>query len=419
LAVIAEKALLGTFLKDNYLLKDTTLKPEQLEDTRHQKLFKIMLQLMRIGKPVDIITLSTVPFLEQLGGISYINELVSFADAEKIEEYESLVLDAWKEREKNNILTRAIQEGWEIGKVIASLDAINESKMDDHASITDILAEMYEAPWREEKIKRGVPTGIAQLDRMTNGFQDGEVTVIAARPSMGKTDVMIHLAKQAGWQGYLPLIFSLEMPSRSITNRLIASTGRFNRMKMRNLYKGLTDEQKKMWPDIIGKVANTNIQIFDGAGQTIAEIRAKTRKMIHSFPDKKPVIFIDYLTLIKPANFYGGSAHLQVTEISKSLKAMAKEFNCPVVTLAQLNRSVESRSDKRPMMSDIRESGSVEQDADLIMFLYREKYYNKESNDDTLELIIAKNRNGPVGTVRVKYNEHTGEIVDDYGQRAV
>jgi replicative DNA helicase len=419
LAVIAEKAILGTFLKDNYLLKDTTLKPEQLEDTRHQKLFKIMLQLMRKGKPVDIITLSTVPFLEQLGGISYINELVSFADAEKIEEYESLVLDAWKEREKNNILTRAIQEGWSIEKITSSLDAINESKMDDHASITDILAEMYEAPWREEKIKRGVPTGIAQLDRMTNGFQDGEVTVIAARPSMGKTDVMIHLAKQAGWQGYLPLIFSLEMPSRSITNRLIASTGRFNRMKMRNLYKGLTDEQKKMWPDIIGKVANTNIQIFDGAGQTIAEIRAKTRKMIHSFPDKKPVIFIDYLTLIKPANFYGGSAHLQVTEISKSLKSMAKEFNCPVVTLAQLNRSVESRSDKRPMMSDIRESGSVEQDADLIMFLYREKYYNKESNDDTLELIIAKNRNGPVGTVRVKYNEHTGEIVDDYGQRAV
>jgi replicative DNA helicase len=419
LAVIAEKALLGTFLKDNYLLKDTTLKPEQLEDTRHQKLFKIMLQLMRKGKPVDIITLSTVPFLEQLGGISYINELVSFADAEKIEEYESLVLDAWKEREKNNILTRAIQEGWSIEKITSSLDAINEAKMDDHASITDILAEMYEAPWREEKIKRGVPTGIAQLDRMTNGFQDGEVTVIAARPSMGKTDVMIHLAKQAGWQGYLPLIFSLEMPSRSITNRLIASTGRFNRMKMRNLYKGLTDEQKKMWPDIIGKVANTNIQIFDGAGQTIAEIRAKTRKMIHSFPDKKPVVFIDYLTLIKPANFYGGNPRLQVTEISQSLKAMAKEFNCPVITLAQLSRSVEQRADKRPVMSDIRESGSVEQDADLIIFLYREKYYNKETDDDTLELIISKNRNGPVGTVRVKYNEHTGEIVDDYGQRVV
>jgi replicative DNA helicase len=417
--MIAEKALLGTFLKDNYLLKDTTLKPEQFEDTRHQKLFKTMLQLTRKGKPVDIVTLSTAPELDQLGGISYINELASFADAEKIEEYEELVLEAWKEREKNNILTRAIQEGWEIGKVITSLDAINESKMDDHASITDILADMYEAPWRPEEKKRGVPTGLAQLDRMTFGFQEGEVTVIAARPSMGKTDVMIHLAKQAGWQGYLPLIFSLEMPSRSITDRLIASTGRFNRMKMRNLYRGLTDEQKKMWPNIIGRVADTHIQIFDGAGQTIMEMRAKTRKMIHTFQDRKPVIFIDYLTLIRPANFYGGNAHLQVTEISKSLKAMAKEFNCPVVTLAQLNRSVESRSDKRPMMSDIRESGSVEQDADLIIFLYREKYYNKETDDDTLELIIAKNRNGPVGTVRVKYNEHTGEIIDDYGQRAV
>jgi len=417
--MIAEKALLGTFLKNNYLLKDTTLKPEQFEDTRHQKLLKIMLQLSRRGKPVDVVTLSTASNIEQLGGISYINELASFADAEKIEEYEELILEAWKEREKNNILTRAIQEGWEIGKVIMSLDAINESKMDDHASITDILADMYEAPWRPEEKRRGAPTGISQLDRMTNGFQDGEVTVIAARPSMGKTDVMIHLAKQAGWQGYLPIVFSLEMPNRSITDRLIASTGRFNRMKMRNLYKGLTDEQKRLWPAIIGRVSDTHIQIFDGAGQTIAEMRTKTRKMIHSFPDKKPVVFIDYLTLIRPANFYGGSAHLQVTEISKSLKAMAKEFSCPIITLAQLNRSVEQRSDKRPMMSDIRESGSVEQDADLIMFLYREKYYNKDTDDDTLELIIAKNRNGPVGTVRVKYNEHTGEIIDAHSQRVV
>ena len=176
--MIAEKALLGTFIKNNYLLKDTTLKPEQLEDIRHQKLFEIMLQLVRKGKPVDVVTLSTAPELDQLGGISYINELASFADAEKIEEYEELVLEAWKEREKNNILTRAMQEGWSIEKITSSLDAINEAKMDDHASITDLLADIYEAPWQPQETRRGVPTGIAQLDRITNGFQDGEVTVM-------------------------------------------------------------------------------------------------------------------------------------------------------------------------------------------------------------------------------------------------
>lgn len=414
----AEKALLGSFLKANYLLKDTVIKPEQLADTRHQELFKTMQQLVRKGKNVDVITLSTLSNLESLGGISYVNEIASLADPEKFEEYEDLVLEDWKGREKRNILTRAVEEDWEIGKVVSKLDDINESKMDDHTSIKDALSAIYEAPWQKEQVKQGVTTGFRQMDQMTNGFQDGELTIVAARPSMGKTDVMLHFAKQAGWTGYLPLLFSLEMPERSITQRLIASTGGINRMKMRNPYKGLSDKQKSMWPEVIGKVNATNIQIFDGAGQSVAEMRAKTRKMLHQFPDLKPVIFIDYLTLIRPENYYNGSAHQQVTEISKNLKGMAKEFNCPVICLAQLNRSVEQRQDKRPMMSDIRESGSVEQDADMIVFLYRDKYYNKESNDDTLELIIAKQRNGPVGTVRTRYNEHTGEILDDY-QRAV
>ena len=167
---------------------------------------------------------------------------------------------------------------------------------------------------------------------------------------------------------------------------------------------------------MIGDFTETHIQIFDGAGQTIAEMRAKTRKLMSQFPYKKPIIFIDYLTLIHSSQFYGGNSHQQVTEISKSLKAMAKDFDCPVVCLAHLNRSVESRANKRPMMSDIRESGSVEQDADVILFLYREAYYDKESEDHSLEIIVSKNRNGPVGTIRVNYNEHIGRIEDQKEQ---
>ncbi|MEH7490694.1 DnaB-like helicase C-terminal domain-containing protein [Neobacillus niacini] len=191
----------------------------------------------------------------------------------------------------------------------------------------------------------------------------------------------------------------------------MASTGGFNRAKMRDPKRMLNQSQKDKWSDVIGNLGQTNMQIFDGAGQTIAEMRAKTRKLMHQFPDKKPILCIDYLTLITSSQVYGGNSHQQVTEISKSLKTMAKDFDCPVICLAQLNRSVESRADKRPMMSDIRESGSVEQDADVILFLYRDRYYNKESQNNSLEVIVSKNRNGQVGTVEVNYSEKTGAIL--------
>jgi replicative DNA helicase len=286
--------------------------------------------------------------------------------------------------------------------------------MVDHTSITQALADMYEAPWEDQIELKTATTGIQKLDEITGGFQNGEVTILAARPSMGKTDVMLHFAKMSGWAGYLPLVFSLEMPEKLITSRLLASVGNFNRRKMRDPKRMLTQDQKSTWSDVIGQLTETHIQIFDGAGQSIAEMRAKTRKMMNQFPYKKPIILIDYLTLIHSGQSYGGNSHLQVTEISKSLKTMAKDFDCPVVCLAQLNRAVESRADKRPMMSDIRESGSVEQDADVILFLYREQYYEKEKETEnpSLEIIISKNRNGPTGSVVVQYNVHTGRIED-------
>ncbi|MGG1674240.1 replicative DNA helicase [Neobacillus sp. NRS-1170] len=413
---IAEKAFLGSLIKADYLLKDTVIQPEQLESIQHKELMRRMLELHRAGSNVDLITLTTLPDLESLGGISYLSELLSYADPEKFEGMEKLILGLWKEREKRNILTVAAMNDWEIAKVIAELDKINQMKMEDHTSLQQAMSFIYEAPWEDQNTLRNAPTGIKQLDEVTGGFQDGEVTILAARPSMGKTDVMLHFAKMSGWAGFLPLVFSLEMPEKLITTRLIASTGGFNRAKMRDPKRMLTPRQKDKWSGVINELTETNIQIFDGAGQTIAEMRAKTRKLMHQFPAKKPILFIDYLTLIHSSQPFGGNSHLQVTEISKSLKRMAKDFNCPVICLAQLNRSVESRAIKRPMMSDIRESGSVEQDADVILFLYREKYYDKESQDYSLEIIVSKNRNGPVGTIAVNYNEHTGKIEDQKGQ---
>jgi replicative DNA helicase len=407
---IAEKAFLGSLMKADYLLKDTVILPEQLESTRHQELMRRMIEFKRAGKNVDLITLTTLPNLDSFGGMSYLSELLSYADLEKFDGIEKLILEMWKEREKRNILNRAAMNDWEIAKVLAELDKINQVKMEDHTSLQKALSDIYEAPWEDQIRLKSVTSGIVKLDEMTGGFQNGEVTILAARPSMGKTDVMLHFAKMAGWAGFLPLVFSLEMPQRLITSRLMASTGGFNRAKMRDPKRMLNQDQKNKWSDVIGELTETHIQIFDGAGQTIAEMRAKTRKLMHQFPYKKPIIFIDYLTLIHSSQFYGGNAHIQVSEISKSLKTMAKDFDCPVICLAQLNRSVESRANKRPMMSDIRESGSVEQDADVILFLYRDVYYNKESNDHSLEIIVSKNRNGPVGTIPVNYKVHTGAI---------
>ncbi|QGQ45678.1 replicative DNA helicase [Metabacillus sediminilitoris] len=416
---IAEKAFLGTLMKAEYLLKDTVIKPQHLEGTRHQELMRRMVEFNRAGKNIDLITLTTLPDLESFGGMSYLSELLSYADVEKFEGTEKLILDLWKEREKKNILTNAAVNDWDITKVITELDNINQMKVDDHTSIQQALTAIYEAPWEDQTILKTATTGIKKLNEMTGGFQDGEVTILAARPSMGKTDVMLHFAKMSGWAGYLPLVFSLEMPEKLITKRIIASTGGFNRRKMRDPKRMLNEDQKNKWSDVIGNLNETHMQIFDGAGQTVAEMRAKTRKLLHQFPNKKPILFIDYLTLIRSGEHYGGNSHMQVTEISKSLKTMAKDFQCPVVCLAQLNRSVESRANKRPMMSDIRESGSVEQDADVILFLYREAYYDKDSQDQTLEIIVSKNRNGPVGTVAVHYNEYTGMIEEKKEQNLI
>ena len=414
---VVEKTFLGSLMKADYLIKDTVIRPEQLESGRHKELLRRMVDFNQAGKNIDLITLTTLPNLESFGGMSYLSELLSFADIEKFDEVEKLIIDGWKEREKRNILKMAALKDWEIARVIAELDKINQLKMDDHTSIQQALVSIYEAPWKEQEVIKSAATGLKKLDAMTGGFQDGEITILAARPSMGKSDVMLHFAKAAGWTGYVPLIFSLEMPEKLITTRLIASTGGFNRVKMRNPKKMLTPAQKQKWSDVIGDLNETNIQIFDGAGQTVAIMRAKIRKIMNQYPTKKPIILIDYLTLIQSSQPFGGNAHLQVTEISKSLKTMAKDFACPVICLAQLNRSVETRANKRPMMSDIRESGSVEQDADVILFLYREKYYDKDSENPTLEIIVSKNRNGPVGTVTAKYNEFTGTIEEQIEEK--
>nr|WP_285853372.1 replicative DNA helicase [Sporosarcina luteola] len=397
-------------LKENYLITDSGLAVSQFGDPVHKMIFQSMKELRASGKMVDFVTLLTTFSPRDLGGANYVKDLTNYAHIEKFDDYVGVMLDVWREREKRNVLHIAGQENWPIDRVISELDTIMDNRVSDHSAIFDLLMDVYEDPFMEKGMEEGAPSGIQKLDEMTNGFQDGELVILAARPSMGKSDVMLHIAKHAGWQGRLPIIFSLEMSDTSLRDRLIASTGRFSRIRMRDPYLLFSDSQKGNWVKTIGRVAETNIHFFDRSRQTVAEMRMKVRKMIHQFPNVKPVILIDYLTLIHSED-KSANMHLQVSQITKDLKGMAREFNCPVITLAQLSRAVEQRHDKRPLMSDLRESGSIEEDADVIVFLYRDAYYSKDENDNVLELIVSKNRNGPVGTAYAAYNKFTGEVI--------
>lgn len=418
--MIAEKAVLGSMLKENYLIIESNLNVTQFTDPVNKMIFQAMIELRKAGKPVDLISLLTSYSPQDLGGANYVNDLTNYAHLEKFDVHVGLLLEVWREREKKNLLHVAAQEDWTIDKITTELTALTDNRASDHSDISSLLVDVYEVPFIEQEIKGGAPSGIGKLDEMTNGFQNGELTILAARPSMGKSDVMLQFAKQSGWKGYLPIIFSLEMSDNSLRDRLIASTGGYSRSRMRSPYHLLTDKQKGLWAKAIGLLSETNIQIFDRNGQTVPEMRMKIRKMMSEHQGMKPLILIDYLTLIHSEE-NKQNMHLQVSSITKALKAIAREFDCPVITLAQLNRSLEQRQDKRPTMADLRESGSIEEDADVIVFLYRDAYYSKQEDDHIMEMIVAKNRNGPVGTATVLYNKYTGEVLnrEPISERAV
>lgn len=410
--MLNENAVLGTILKFPYLLSDSELKVEYFQSAENRNILMAMKDLASKGLGIDLITLLTHGEPLSYGGADKLSQMQNMANESKFDSYVEMLVDKWRQREKMNILEIAAREDWDLNKITMELNNLATNKVNDHNSIKDLVVEVSEDPWNEKVKPRGVNTGLRDLQAALNGLPNGELIIIGARPSMGKTDVMLHLAKSAGWDNCLPIIFSLEMNAQSLRDRLIASIGPYNRSKMKDPYNNLTDEQKKTWMDTLGRVSKTNMHIFDKSGQTVPEIRMKVRKIKNENPDMQIVVFIDYLTLIKPVNDYNGNMNLAVSDISRSLKELAKEFNCPVVTLSQLSRGVERREDKRPMMSDIRDSGSVEQDADIIMFIYRDAYYSKDDNNREMELIIAKNRNGGVGTIKVEYNKFTGILRD-------
>ena len=415
----AEQSVLGSMLKDKNAIVQAveTLKSEDFYKDSHKIVFSTVLNLYQKDTPIDMITLleelKSTNKLEECGGITYVSEISSSViSTANVHSYIKIVKDKAILRKLINTSTTIIEECYENQNNVEAVIDSAESKIfniaenrntSDFEPMSDILERGFlqiENVFNNKGQVSGVSSGFSDLDSKTSGFQKGDMILIAARPSMGKTTLALNIAENAALKGGKSIaMFSLEMSKEQLSYKLLCSQANVDMLRLRT-----GDLQDKDWENIAkasGPLASADIYIDDTAGTSIMEMRSKCRKlkMEHGID----LIIIDYLQLMSGST-QSESRQQEVSEISRSIKALAKEMQCPVIALSQLSRAPEQRADHRPMLSDLRESGSIEQDADIVMFLYRDEYYNKETEDKNVaECIIAKQRNGPVGTIKLAW----------------
>ncbi|MCA1322271.1 replicative DNA helicase [Bacillus tianshenii] len=426
----AEQAVLGAiFLEPSALTMAAELVlPDDFYRAAHQKIFNCILNLSDRGEPIDLVTvtaeLANLKLLEEVGGVSYLSDLAnSVPTAANIEYYAKIVEEKSILRRLIRTATSIAQEGYSREDEVAGL--LNEAEKQIlevsqrknsgvFQNIKDVLVKTYDnievLTQRKGEIT-GIETGFTELDRMTAGFQRNDLIIIAARPSVGKTAFALNIAQNVATKARENVaIFSLEMGAEQLVMRMLCAEGNINAQNLRT--GQLTAEDWSKLTMAMGSLSNAGIYIDDTPGVRVSEIRSKCRRLKQE--SGLGMILIDYLQLIQGSGRNGGENRQQeVSEISRSLKALARELQVPVIALSQLSRGVEQRQDKRPMMSDIRESGSIEQDADIVGFLYRDDYYDKESeNKNIIEIILAKQRNGPVGTVSLAFVKEYNKFVN-------
>ncbi|SEN43142.1 primary replicative DNA helicase [Mesobacillus persicus] len=425
----AEQAVLGAiFLEPSSLtVASELLIPDDFYRAAHQQIYNVILNLNDKGKAVDLVTvteeLAAAKLLEDTGGVSYLSELAaSVPTAANIEYYAKIVEEKSLLRRLIRTATTIASDGYSREDEVESLLSEAEKSILEVAqrknagafhNIKDVLVRTYD---NIETIANrvgdvtGIPTGFAELDRMTAGFQRNDLIIVGARPSVGKTAFALNIAQNVATKAQENVaIFSLEMGAEQLVMRMLCAEGNINAQNLRT--GSLTDEDWGKLTMAMGSLSNSGIFIDDTPGVKIGELRSKCRRLKQEHG--LGMILIDYLQLILGDGRSGENRQQEVSEISRSLKALARELQVPVIALSQLSRGVEQRQDKRPMMSDIRESGSIEQDADIVAFLYRDDYYDKESeNKDIIEIIIAKQRNGPVGTVQLAFVKEYNKFVN-------
>ncbi|PLS02210.1 replicative DNA helicase [Neobacillus cucumis] len=425
----AEQAVLGAiFLEPSALtLASEILIPEDFYRASHQKIFNVMLDLNDQGKAVDLVTvteeLAAAKLIEDIGGVSYLSDLsASVPTAANIEYYARIVEEKSLLRRLIRTATNIASDGYSREDEVEALLSEAEKSIMEVAqrknagafhNIKDVLVRTYDNI--EEMHNRvgeitGISTGFAELDRMTAGFQRNDLIIVGARPSVGKTAFALNIASNVAIKtGENVAIFSLEMGAEQLVMRMLCSEGNIDAQRLRT--GSLTDDDWGKLTMAMGSLSNSGIFIDDTPGVRISDIRSKCRRLQQEHG--LGMILIDYLQLILGSGRSGENRQQEVSEISRSLKQLARELKVPVIALSQLSRGVEQRQDKRPMMSDIRESGSIEQDADIVAFLYRDDYYDKESeNKNIIEIIIAKQRNGPTGTVSLAFVKEYNKFVN-------
>lgn len=419
--VDAEMSLIGAVLIDEEVLADVTehVKPHDFYDKRHAIIYDAMLRLFERNKPVDLLTLTDElkrkHELDEIGGSAYLTELTNYVPtAAHAASYAEIVAQKAVRRR----LIKASAEISELGfdeqtttqellqQAEAELFAVSDQSLkQDLISLESILTDSFdrlEELHRNKGSLRGVRTGYRDLDNMTAGLQRSDLIILAARPAMGKTTLVTNLAYNVATIAKQPvLFFSLEMSKEQLVDRMLADASGVDSWNIRT--GNLTDEDFSKLSEAMGEMAEAPIYIDDTPGLSVLEMRTKARRAAHEQP--LGLIIIDYLQLMQGSGRHDGNRVQEVSEISRGLKLLARELNVPVIALSQLSRTVESRSPQIPQLADLRESGSIEQDADIVMFIYREAYYNPETERENItDLIIAKHRNGPVGKVELYFH---------------
>lgn len=424
----AEQAVLGAIFLDNKVIVSVSeiLTPEDFYRMAHQKIYHAMLSVHNKNIPVDIVSvvteLSNSNQIEDIGGTPYIRELAAAVPtAANAVFYAEIVEEKAVLRRLIQTATTIVTEGYSSEGDLADLLnnaeknilAVSKNvKAGSFKNIQDVLVEAHDhivSMFQSQGDITGIPSGFPDLDRMTAGFQKNDLIIVAARPSVGKTAFALNIAQSVATKtNETVAIFSLEMGAEQLVMRMLCAEGNLDAQRMRT--GKLTAEDWGKLSLALGSLANSKVFIDDTPGIKVSDIRNKCRRLAQEHG--LGMILIDYLQLIQGSGNSRENRQQEVSEISRTLKEIARELQVPVIALSQLSRGVESRQDKRPIMSDIRESGSIEQDADIVAFLYRDDYYEKETEKkNIIEIIIAKQRNGPVGTVELAFRKEYNKFL--------
>jgi len=415
----AERSVLGAMLIDNDAIgmAAEALDPSWFYEDAHQKIYMTILELYNNHKNVDLITLcdqlKSKNQLESVGGVTYLSELIDLVPTSaNINHYANIVKEKGILRKLIKNATMIVNESYEFKgdinevvdvaeRLIFEIADIDQRRQAIHIKeLVKNSIETIDRLYQRKEHVTGLATGFYELDRMTSGFQNSDLIILAGRPSMGKSALAISMAEYAAIEMKKPVaVFSLEMSKEQLVQRMLCSQARVDAHKVRSGFLSPSD-----WPKLTaaaGKLSAAPIFIDDSPGISAIELRSKARRLKSNFDVQ--LIILDYLQLMR-SSYKTDSRQQEISDISRSLKALARELNVPILGLSQLSRAVESRQDHRPQLSDLRESGAIEQDADLVMLLMREEYYMPtEENKGIAEVIIAKQRNGPVGTVKLVF----------------